>query len=290
MAARRAFHPPGAFHLFHLQANNLFKDRPPVNPAASNSILPLARSRKFGNLSLRPSAYSASLRYPSLFFSLLSSYYRTPRVRCVVHIPQRGRSHVFTHLPPRPKLPASPSCDFISASIPSGAHSHAHVSLPSLFFLSLKRNKPPKNLPTKNPKRRLYLRKWKTPLKSSFSKPIPASKPTATAVRKSTPACISTTNSASNNSPASTSITTVLSNPSKSRSSTSPTPAAAPPTSFQAPSPPTPIPPPPTPPPPPSSPSNPPASSASNPATSSHTPSSPQPRTYLYPLTSGATT
>src|SRR5260370_38934582 len=105
MAARRAFHPPEDFPLFPFQANNLFQDRPPVNPAASNSILPVARSRQFGNLSLSPSAYSPSLRYPSLFFSLLSSYYRTRRVRCVVHIPQPARAHGVLHLPPSPQQP-----------------------------------------------------------------------------------------------------------------------------------------------------------------------------------------
>src|SRR5216683_1799523 len=81
------------------------------------------------------------LSYEISILNPLSSSLQALRAYRAVHIRQRGRSHLFTHLRPRPTLPARPSCDFISASIRSRAHSQYVVSLSPLFFLSHKRSK-----------------------------------------------------------------------------------------------------------------------------------------------------
>src|SRR6266478_5818738 len=127
----------------------------------------------------------ASLRY------LLSLCCQPVRIQSAVHIPQRPRTHIFTCLHPRPKLPARPSCDSLPVFTASCSPLQ-HLFSSHLLFLSLK----PSKLPKSSPRNPLFLRKLKTPHKSSSSRPATASKPTATAARKSTRVSTSAPNSA----------------------------------------------------------------------------------------------
>ena len=134
------------------------------------------------------SARSASLRYPFFLFS----FRRALGKRCTSS--NAIRKHLFTHPHPSPKLHARPSCDFISDSNRSCAHSLYPFSSPLFFFLHRKRSKLRKSLQTKSSKRRLNPRNQKPPIKSSFSKLSTASKQTAIPAKKFTLASTSTTN------------------------------------------------------------------------------------------------